>query len=212
MTRSDDESRRRNAIPANASFVAPSSLENQCHHYALLIQRWRALARQTGIRIREFARADDARGFYVSTRALGTENGIYISAGIHGDEPAGVVALLRWAEQNAARLNTIPLMMFPCLNPWGLVNNARRDASGNDLNRLFHLETSPVIAALKRLLLPFQFSSALMLHEDFDGQGLSGASDIRRPSGCTCTIRAGRSRSRRRRSLRSNAGSLRKWR
>jgi hypothetical protein len=82
------------------------------------------------------------------------------------------VALLRWAEESAARLEALPLLLFPCLNPWGLVNNVRLDASGNDLNRIFHLEKSAVITALKRLLVPFRFRAALMLHEDFDGQGL----------------------------------------
>ena len=124
------------------------------------------------MRMREFARADTARLFSVSTRALRAENGIYISAGIHGDEPAGPVALLHWAERNAARLPHLPLLMFPCLNPWGLTNNMRHDAHGIDLNRAFHLESAPVVNALKQLLAPHQFAVALMLHEDFDGQGL----------------------------------------
>jgi hypothetical protein len=159
-------------VPTEDDAPDTGSIEHQSHNYAALIRGWRQLARRTGVRIQEFARSGQTRLFQVSTRALARENGIYLSAGIHGDEPAGPVALLRWAERNAAQLDDLPLLMFPCLNPWGLVNNSRFDAHGVDLNRVFHVETSPVISALKRVLVPFRFSIALMLHEDYDGQGL----------------------------------------
>ena len=147
-------------------------MAHYAHDYPHMVRRWRELARRTGMRMQEFARADDARLFQISTRALRAEHGIYISAGIHGDEPAGPVALLHWAERNAARLSQIPLLMFPCLNPWGLTHNARHDAHGIDLNRAFHLESASVVNALKQAVAPFRFAVALMLHEDFDGQGL----------------------------------------
>jgi hypothetical protein len=54
---------------------------------------------------------------------------IYISAGIHGDEPAGPLAVLRLFQDNKwpAHLN---LWLIPCLNPLGFVHNRRgnRDA------------------------------------------------------------------------------------
>src|SRR3712207_8217480 len=46
-------------------------------------------------------------------------------------------------------LRTLPLLIFPCLNPWGLVNNTRADAEGRDLNRLFHTHTAPIVNAVK---------------------------------------------------------------
>lgn len=119
----------------------------------------------------EFARAGAARIFLLRSKALRPAGGIYVSAGIHGDEPAGCEALITWAETNQQRLASLPLLLFPCLNPWGLVNNCRFDEAGVDLNRVFHLETSPVIVALKRVLAPYRFAAALNLHEDFDGQG-----------------------------------------
>src|SRR6185503_12391469 len=49
---------------------------------------------------------------------------IYISAGIHGDEPAGPLAVLRLFQDNKwpAHLN---LWLIPCLNPLGFVHNRR---------------------------------------------------------------------------------------
>jgi len=66
----------------------------------------------------------------------------------------------------------LPLFLFPCLNPWGLVNNSRFDAQGLDLNRSFHRDDVPELVALKALVTPYRFEMAMMLHEDFDGQGL----------------------------------------
>ena len=129
------------------------------------------MARATGLRLEELARSNDARVFFLRTKACRPDHSIYISAGIHGDEPASSEALVTWAETNLARLPSLPLLLFPCLNPWGLVNNCRFDANGLDLNRVFHTDSSPVIAALKRLIAGDRFSVALMLHEDFDGQG-----------------------------------------
>ena len=119
----------------------------------------------------EFARVGAARVFLLRSKALRPTRGIYVSAGIHGDEPAGPEALITWAEKNQERLASLPLLLFPCLNPWGLVNNCRFDEAGIDLNRVFHLETRPVVVALKRVLAPYRFAVALNLHEDFDGQG-----------------------------------------
>jgi hypothetical protein len=105
------------------------------------------------------------------TDALTTDGGIYISAGIHGDEAAATEAFITWAERNAARLRRLPFLLFPCLNPWGLVHNCRYDQHGRDLNRLFHTDDAPVVAAVRRLVRGHRFALALQLHEDYDGQG-----------------------------------------
>ncbi len=145
---------------------------HRAHDYPFLIRRWRALARAAGLRMEMLADDAGARVHFLQSPSLAKQGGIYLSAGIHGDEPASTEALISWAEQNAARLRSLPLLLFPCLNPWGLTNNTRVDAHGADLNRLFHLDTSPVVAALKKLIAPYRFDLALMLHEDFDAQGL----------------------------------------
>ncbi len=141
------------------------------HHYPQLIQRWRAVARTAGLRLQRFAEAGDDPLFFLKTPALAATGGIYLSAAIHGDEPASSEALITWAEKHARRLARWPLLLFPCLNPWGLRNNLRLDATGVDLNRAFHLNDHPVISGLKRVVAPYQFDLSVMLHEDYDGQG-----------------------------------------
>ena len=141
------------------------------HDYRHLVERWRALARRAGVRMRKLARTDGCDVFVLQTAALKSEGGIYISAGIHGDEPAASQGLLAWAEANAARLRDLPLLLFPCLNPWGLTHNTRVDSNGDDLNRMFHREDVPVIGAIRKLIAGHRFALALQLHEDYDGEG-----------------------------------------
>lgn len=150
---------------------APESSAYRVHHYGQLVRRWRAVARSSGLRLQRFAFAGEDPLLVLRSPALAAEGGIYISAGIHGDEPAAPEALIAWAERNAARLARWPLLIFPCLNPWGLRNNIRLDAAGLDLNRAFHLDSEPLIAALKKVVAPYRFELALMMHEDYDGEG-----------------------------------------
>ena len=141
------------------------------HHYPNLVKRWRSLARRAGLRLRPLAKAGKFPLFYLQTPSLGEENGLYLSAGIHGDEPAGTEGLIAWAEGHASRLRDLPLMIFPCLNPWGLFQNMRVDAAGTDLNRSFHRRL-PVVTAMKKVVGRRRFAAAVHLHEDFDGEGL----------------------------------------
>src|SRR4051794_38967153 len=101
---------------------------HRAHDYRHLIARWQAVCRVAGVRLRRFAEAGKYGVYYVETRGLGPA--AYFSAGIHGDEPAGPEGLVSWAEQNPDRLRERALLIFPCLNPWGLVNNIRLDEDG----------------------------------------------------------------------------------
>jgi hypothetical protein len=117
------------------------------------------------------AKASGEDIFCLRSRELKEKGGIYLSAGIHGDESGATEGLIGWAERNLQQLAKLPVLIFPCLNPWGLVNNRRGTEDGVDLNRSFHREDLLVIRAVKELVEGHQFAVALMLHEDFDGQG-----------------------------------------
>lgn len=147
-------------------------MSHRAHDYRYLVERWRAVARKTGIPLRSLGRADGFEHFYMRTPALTESGGIYFSAGIHGDEPASTEALITWAEQKGRKLRNLPLFLLPCLNAWGLVQNIRMNLQGADLNRSFHRTDIPVLEAVKRVVAGHQFDAAVMLHEDYDGQGV----------------------------------------
>ncbi|HRQ90049.1 MAG TPA: M14 family metallocarboxypeptidase, partial [Bacteroidia bacterium] len=104
--------------------------------------------------------------------ASGESGGLYLSAGVHGDECAPVWALLEWAESSPEILRTRPVVLFPCLNPVGLIENTRRDGLGTDLNRCFEDASHPVIGAWQTFLSGRRFDTAINLHEDYDASGI----------------------------------------
>ena len=96
---------------------------------------------------------------------------IYISTGIHGDEPAGPLAALRLLQENQWPEN-VEIFLLPCLNPAGFVVNTRENTGGLDLNRDYRnskaAETRTHIAWLERQP---SFDLYLCLHEDWESHG-----------------------------------------
>lgn len=102
-----------------------------------------------------------------------TENAsrIHISAGTHGDEPAGPLAALRLIQENQWP-DDVEILLLPCLNPFGFTANQRTNADGIDLNRDYRdpksAEARMHIAWLERQP---PFDLYLCLHEDWESQG-----------------------------------------
>ena len=148
---------------------------HRVHDYEHLVRRWRAVARGAGLKLEEFARQETHPVYCVRTPGDPAKGSLYVSAGIHGDEPAASEGLACWAEAFLAshvRVNGArPLFLLPCLNPWGLTRNARLDPKGRDLNRVFDRRVSP-IPELRRRLAGWRFDLGLHLHEDYDAQGV----------------------------------------
>lgn len=122
--------------------------------------------------------------------AAGETGGLYVSAGVHGDECAPVWALLEWVASAPPLLKQIPITLFPCLNPVGLIENTRRDGAGVDLNRSFADTTVPVIAAWQQAVAGRRFDCSVNLHEDYDATGIYLYELTRRESRGDALLRA----------------------
>lgn len=144
----------------------------QVHDYKLLIKKWRALVRKNGWKIKKIAESADMPVYEVFSGKEDSGNLVYISAGIHGDEPASVWALYSWFEMQSESHNELSFMIFPCLNPFGLINNIRFDSDGDDLNRSWGSTEKSLISQIIERTKPFSFSMAINLHEDYDANGI----------------------------------------
>lgn len=96
---------------------------------------------------------------------------IYLSAGIHGDEPAGPLAIRQLLQENRWP-GDVELWLCPCLNPTGFALNRRENEEGLDLNRQY-LEPKAVetIAHMAWLERQPAFDLCLCLHEDWEAHG-----------------------------------------
>ena len=94
---------------------------------------------------------------------------VLITAGMHGDEPAGVLALYKYLLSISLRELNIEVSAFPCINPVGLLRNSRLNSGHFDLNR--HIDPRSIApearAVTSRLIsLGQSFDAAFDLHED----------------------------------------------
>ncbi len=95
----------------------------------------------------------------------------YLSAGIHGDEIGGPLAV-REMLRRPDFFRGLDVTIFPILNPDGIARGVRENAEGIDLNRDYRNPKSAEIRshlAVLETLAPF--AAAMYLHEDFEGRG-----------------------------------------
>ena len=96
---------------------------------------------------------------------------IYISTGIHGDEPAGPQAALKLLQENRWPENA-EIFLLPCLNPIGFTFNQRENADGIDLNRDYrNAKSNECRAHITWLERQPNFDFYLCLHEDWESHG-----------------------------------------
>jgi len=94
---------------------------------------------------------------------------LLITAGIHGDEPAGVLALYKYVMSLSLRELPVEVYAFPCINPVGLLQNSRASSGHFDLNRQMTRnsiapEVRAFVSTLDGLCTPFD--AAFDLQED----------------------------------------------
>jgi hypothetical protein len=96
---------------------------------------------------------------------------IYLSAGIHGDEPASPLAALRLMQENRWPENA-EVWLCPCLNPVGITLNTRANMGGIDLNRGYlNPVADEIMAHISWLQRQPKFDLCVMLHEDWESLG-----------------------------------------
>lgn len=133
--------------------------------------RFETRARTAGFRFERFGEIASCPLFALTKRHAGIRPRIYLSAGIHGDEPAGPLALLEMFEAGVFD-HRATWFICPLLNPVGFMRRTRENAEGLDLNRDYKALRSNEIQA-HRLWLRRQpnFDLAFCLHEDWEAQG-----------------------------------------
>ncbi|MFH1499217.1 MAG: M14 family metallocarboxypeptidase [Verrucomicrobiota bacterium] len=136
------------------------------------LQRFLKAAEDRGFRADWFARINGLDLPALSRPAVRPDAPrIYLSAGIHGDEPAGMEALLALLESGEFD-DRAGWWLVPVINPAGLALGTRDDALGRDLNRDFKDLRTPEVAGLVGWLRRQpDFTACGCLHEDWEAQG-----------------------------------------
>ncbi|TAM59628.1 hypothetical protein EPN52_07305 [bacterium] len=130
--------------------------------YEALVAAWTELAERGVVDLRSLTAGDEPL-----LQAVIEHRGaplVAISAGVHGDEPAGPSALLHLVREGLPR--EFAYVMWPCTNPSGYRMGTRRNSEGRDINRSYGVKTtaeSRAVAASWPNRIPFL---ALDLHED----------------------------------------------
>ncbi|MCB0355256.1 MAG: DUF2817 domain-containing protein, partial [Bdellovibrionales bacterium] len=162
-------------VPSKADSLASLvATHNPPRNYDLQVaERTRALAREFEVtlisEINASGRTFEILG--VDTAPNGSRPGgtIFLSGGVHGEEPAGVVAVLDFLEVHApAFLDQFRFRAIPCVNPSGYQSGLRKGVNGVDLNRnFFDGSQQPEVQAVYSFLKsgPQEFAATFDFHE-----------------------------------------------
>jgi len=136
-----------------------------------LAARFAGAGHAAGFRLETFGAAEGCPLFALTKRTTGIHPRIYLSSGMHGDEPAPPLALLRLLERGFFG-GQATWFLCPLLNPAGLARGTRGNADDVDLNRDYrHLAAAEVRAHRGWLQRQPPFSVTLSLHEDWEANG-----------------------------------------
>jgi len=96
---------------------------------------------------------------------------VCLVAGIHGDEPDGILAALEFARRFTQPMYS--LTIYPCVNPTGYERMTRENVNGKDLNREFFRESrEEEVAVMERELASQEFVGFIGGHSDYESFGL----------------------------------------
>ena len=101
-----------------------------------------------------------------------------IFAGIHGDEPAGILGLMdfvRELDEEPESGRSFELFLYPLCNPTGYLARTRESSAAKDLNREFWRESDcPEVVALEAEIRAHRFDGIIALHSDDTCHGFYG--------------------------------------
>ena len=92
--------------------------------------RLEAAARKAGFTVSPYGKIGDIRLPVLTRHYADGAPEVYISTGVHGDEPAGPMAVLELLQRKSLP-ETINLTLFPLVNPRGLEAGTRENADGS---------------------------------------------------------------------------------
>jgi murein peptide amidase A len=134
-------------------------------------ERVQTAAQAQGFRVEQFGETAALPLFALTKRTRGPRPRIYFSSGIHGDEPAGPLALLDAIERGVFDSGAV-WFICPLLIPVGFARRTRENATGIDLNRDYKALRSLEIQAHARWLQRQpNFDLAVCVHEDWEAKG-----------------------------------------
>ncbi len=134
-------------------------------------RRFDAAARDRGFRAEPLVEVAGVPLVAYTKRTPGPLPRIYVSSGIHGDEPAAPGSLLHMLEGGLFD-HRATWFLCPLLNPTGYVRGTRENDAGIDLNRDYlDLRSIEVAAHVRWLRRQPSFDITFCLHEDWETQG-----------------------------------------
>jgi protein MpaA len=135
------------------------------------IPRFDAAARRAGFKVQTYGKINGHPLNAYTRRIPGIRPRIYLSSGMHGDEPAPPLALLRLMEDGFFD-DRCTWFVCPMLNPTGFTLRTRENFDRIDLNRDYKsLLASEILAHVAWLRLQPRFDLVVCAHEDWESTG-----------------------------------------
>ena len=96
---------------------------------------------------------------------------LLVTSGVHGDEPAGIEAVLRFLEPTPPAYPGFEFVVVPCVNPTGYVRATRENSRGVDIDRSFETDDEEEVRIIKNLFDSERFDCHVDFHEDWEATG-----------------------------------------
>jgi protein MpaA len=139
--------------------------------YNLYIQKLTAL-HSASFQLEQTGQTGSYPLYQVTIESAAATDWVLITAGVHGDEPAGPEAILHFlGRDNRALFQRFNFFILPCINPHGYERNTRENSNGSDLNRSFEADIKAEVGFVKAMLKDRRFCCTIDFHEDWEATG-----------------------------------------